>query len=217
VRELVGCFFLVLAFGLHAGAATVSNALPVTVVLDYDHPQSGTSFLAMQSKLQVTMQNAGVQVDLRKKSTLTKTSEFEYLLVFKMKGTCSMSAENRKALAREGQPLAMAFTAGSEVLPFGEVECDRVRQSLQRVLGMGAHSDKDEQLYGSALAMVMAHEIYHMVTNTKHHTREGVTKERLSARDLLDGKLPLSEAARNAIERSVNKIKEPSSETKAAS
>ena len=209
---------LALAFGLHARAATGSDALPVTVVLDYDHSQSGTSFLAMQSKLDATMHSAGIQLALRKKNTLTKTSEFESLLVFKMKGTCSMSAQNHEAPSRVGQALAMAFTTGNEVLPFGEVECDRVRQSLQRVLGMGAHSEEDERLYGSALAVVMAHEIYHMLTNVKHHTREGVTKERLSARDLLDGKLPLSNAARSALEQRVNKIKEPVPlDTKAAS
>lgn len=206
MRELFAVPVLALGLSLAAGARDIPSS-PVTVVLEYDHPQSGVSFSAMTDKLQVTMDQAGVQVDVRNRSSLPENAEFEHLLIFKMKGSCTMSVWPGRTPSNEEEPLAMSYTVKGEVLPFGEVECDRVRQSLRRILGPAAMSKKDETAYGSALAVVMAHEIYHMMANATGHTHEGITKEKLSAHDLLDGKLPLSDSARNAIGRSLAKHK----------
>ena len=84
-----------------------------------------------------------------------------------------------------------------ELLPFGEVECDRVRQSLQRTLGRGNPAKHDTRR-GIALARVMAHELYHMKAHASTHTKDGVTKAALSSEDLAGGKLLLPRQARNS-------------------
>ena len=212
MRVLFACSVLILAPCLIASPKPSS---PLTVVLEYDHPQSAVSFSAMQGKLQSTLHHAGIQVELRNKTTLPVNAEFESLVVFRMKGNCTMSAwQSSPYDGGRSRTLALAYTAEGEVLPFGEVECDTVRQSLQRVLGTSAKSRKDETLYGSALAVVMAHEIYHMMANEKVHTHEGLTKAKLSARELLDNELPLSQVARQAIEQNLVKHKETALEPK---
>ncbi len=212
MRVLFACSLLSLAPCL---IASPKSSSPLTVVLEYDHPQSNVSFSAMQGRLQSTLKHAGLQVELRNKTTLPVNAEFESLVVFKMKGTCTMSAWPSSPYdGRQPRTLALAYTTEGEVLPFGEVECDTVRESLQRLLGHSATSKKNETLYGSALAMVMVHEIYHMVANAKVHTHDGLTKEKLSARELLDNKLPLSEVAREAIEQNLLKHKETPLEPK---
>jgi hypothetical protein len=46
----------------------------------------------------------------------------------------------------------------------------------------------------------MAHEIYHMIANAKDHTHTGVTKESLSAQELLGSELGMSDSAKKAVE-----------------
>ena len=103
-------------------------------------------------------------------------------------------------LSDERGPLAMTYSSDGELLHFGEVECDRVRQSLQRVLGKG-YPERREAALGMALGVVMAHEMYHMIANAKDHTGEGITKHSLSAEEMLAGRLSIPDAARKAVQR----------------
>jgi hypothetical protein len=112
-----------------------------------------------------------------------------------MKGHCTARPLPIGALSDERGALAMTYSSDGTLLPFGAVECDRVRQSLERVLGrnpLDVHSDA----YSTAIARVMAHEIYHMVGNSKGHTQDGLTKRSFSSRDLYEGLLPLPDKAR---------------------
>ena len=104
------------------------------------------------------------------------------------------------ALSDERGPLAMTYSSDGQLLHFGEVECDRVRQSLQRVLGRG-YPEKRQIAFGTALGVVMAHEMYHMMANAKGHTGEGITKHSLSAEEMLAGELAIPDAARRAVQR----------------
>jgi hypothetical protein len=97
----------------------------------------------------------------------------------------------------------MAYMSDNQMLSFGAVECDHVRRSLQRVLGSGSSWSAHQPAYGSALALILAHEIYHMLAKEPHHTKEGVTKESLSAQELLHQNLSIPQAARQAIQREI--------------
>ena len=101
-----------------------------------------------------------------------------------------------------GLPLGMTYTADGEILSFGEIECDRVRQSVKRTLS-AADYHRGEMLYGRALGRVVAHEMYHMLARNKCHAAEGVAKERFSGYDLDREHLPLAEASRKAIRSQV--------------
>jgi hypothetical protein len=173
-------------------------------VLDYERPHSRSSFEALRTELRAIMKSAGLSLDVEDKALLAPNSQFRGLVVFKMAGHCDATPIPLEALSDERGPLAMAYTADGEILPFGEVRCDRVRQSLQRTLGQGMPSGRDSLAYGSALGKVMAHEIYHMLAHEPHHTRTGLTKEALSSRELLDGSIMLPEGALNEIRRNLH-------------
>ncbi len=194
-----------LLFAILAGLGT-ANAAPapvisqgsVTVLLDFEQTHSQTSLAAMKRELKSIMDSAGMSVDLRLKDQVAENAQFQRLLLFKMKGACTMSALPIGALSDERGPLAMTYSSDGQLLPFGEIECDRVRESLQRTLGRG-NPKGSQTAYGTALARVMAHEMYHMIANSKAHTKEGVTRESLSSWDLLERQLPLSDRAEAAV------------------
>lgn len=174
----------------------------LTVLLDFEEVDGGVSLHYLQSDLQMILGFTGLTFDVRAKDRSAEHSEFSQLVVFKMKGHCTARPLPIGALSDERGALAMTYSSDGTLLPFGEVECDRVRQSLQRTLGSeGIRQHPGE--YNRAIASVMAHEIYHMVGHTARHTNEGLTKESLSSQDLYNGNLALSLKAQRQLMRQI--------------
>ncbi len=183
---------------LWAGGINSSPLRSVAVILDYDQPFSDVSQRAMQRELNVILLKVGLQPQLYLKSQLPENPQFENLVMFRMKGFCSMHQELPvSALSDERGALAMTYSSNGQLLSFGAVECDRIKRCLTRSLHNPGGFGSDLVL-GRALGRVVAHEMYHMLGNAKQHTTEGVTKERFSARDLSEGELRLSDDAQLA-------------------
>jgi hypothetical protein len=199
------CLLLIVppaAFGASKPDTPLSKP-QVTVLVDFEKPHSDVSLNAMRRALDDMLAPAGFSVDLQLRDALPPNAQFEELVVFKLTGSCTMSATAPMpvgALSDERGPLAMAYSSDGEILHFGEVECDRVRTSITRLLGYGS-SNKSQNALGHALAMVVAHEIYHMLGNAKQHTHKGVTKSSLSPEDLLDGNLKLPPPAIETLDK----------------
>jgi hypothetical protein len=149
------------------------------------------------------LSGAGVQLDLRDQNDVPAGAEFGQLLVFHMKGHCSMESLPVGALSDERGPLAMAYSTEGKILSFAEVECDSVRVSLERVLGK-QNTRAFQPAFDSALGIIMAHEVYHMLAATSEHTHTGFTKAGLTAGELLSKKLSLPEVARLAIRQNMS-------------
>lgn len=195
----VALLCLLASVPLRAGS-TSPAALPVTVLIDFEQPHSSVSFDALQHELRRILNPARVDVDLRIRSEVPPSSQFGELLLFKMRGHCTMSpaALPIGALSDERGALAMTYSVDGKMLSFGEVECDRVRDCVQRALGKG-NPEVHQAAYGIALARVMAHEMYHMLANSATHTKDGLTKKALSGRELSQAALPLAENAAAAL------------------
>jgi hypothetical protein len=176
------------------------------VLLTFEQPHSAESFTAIQTQLQSLLSKAGLTVDLRDRSETPARAEFSHLVLFRMKGHCTTNPLPIAALSDERGPLAMAYSSDGKILPFGEVECDRVRKSLDRVLWRTKDSANQSAL-GTALATVLAHEIYHMLGDRVKHTHDGITKSSLSAHELLDGRLSLPDVAEAAIKTRVQPVR----------
>lgn len=183
---------------LHAGSIAPDAALPITVLLDFEQPHSPVTFEALETELRRILTPAHLHVDLRIRSEVPASSQFGELLLFKMKGHCTMSALPIGALSDERGPLAMTYSVDGQMLSFGEVECDRVRESVQRALGKG-NPEAHQGIYGMALARVMAHEMYHMIANCAAHTKGGLTKPSLSGQELSQDRLSFAGEAATAL------------------
>jgi hypothetical protein len=162
----------------------------LTVVVNFEKPHSDASVVALRHELTILLGPAGLDVDVMLRNELPPYPEFSELVVFEMKGSCSMKGipSPMGELPAELGPLAMAYSSDGQILHFGEVECDRVRECLQRVTGRGS-PEKHQAAFGNALGIVIAHELYHMLVGAKAHTKGGLTKKSLSARELLNGEL----------------------------
>jgi hypothetical protein len=157
----------------------------------------------MQTELQSILYGAGLSLDLRVKDELPPDPQFGDLLIFKMKGHCSTEQLPIGAILDERGPLAWTYSSDGEMLSFGEVQCDRVRLCLQRLYGPQT-AEMHSVLYGKALARVVAHEMYHMLSNSSAHTKVGVTKSSLTPRELAEDPMHFPANADILLRKSLN-------------
>ena len=197
MRPVAFLSYLLFSTGLLLRSST-PDAKQITVLVDFTDVRSATSLNALKSELQNILSDSHLQLDLQLKSDFPDASVPGDLVLFKMKGHCTMNALPIAALSDERGPLPMTYSVNGELLPFGEVQCDRVRTALQRAIGR-SNPEAHQTEYGVALARVMAHEIYHMLAKSATHTKEGLTKEALSPGELSRGTPRLASAAQAAI------------------
>jgi hypothetical protein len=104
------------------------------------------------------------------------------LAVITVKGRCDTAGIlNRSRIV--GGSLGFTHISDGQILPFTEVNCDRVRNFLQADLSLMGTEER-EAAYGRALGRVLAHELYHIFANTTRHG-SGVAKESYTVHDLL--------------------------------
>jgi hypothetical protein len=135
----------------------------------------------MRTEVQRLMKN--VDVDWRLLDQVKPGESFPDLVVVKFKGSCEMKSVPEYLIDERG-PLGFTYTADGVVLPFSEVECDRVRQTVFSAMGE-TDNNKADLLLGRALGRVLAHELHHVLEHTTRHAKEGVNRRALSGAQLI--------------------------------
>ena len=161
---------------------------PVTVLIQTPQVFSSEARLAMEEESDRIVRSAGLRVQFLEQARAAG-QEFQELVLFRFSGKCTMDAWPEKQLSG---PYASAAVQGSNVLPFGEVHCNRIREAIKSAMA-GKDFQNADALLGRALGRVVAHELYHILANTKRHGRAGVMRDSLSPRQLLADELDLAE------------------------
>ena len=105
------------------------------------------------------------------------------------KGSCTF--DPAPPVYDELGPYAVTRTANGEVQPFGEVDCDRVVNSVRTAM-FGSDFTRADRLIGRALGRVVAHELVHTLTKSGQHSHDAVQKTALSGKQQIAASLPLS-------------------------
>jgi hypothetical protein len=171
--------------------APVKAASAVTLVLQFDDTYSVKSLNAMKREVNLIVGESGITVDWRLLGDVRSSESFESLVVVRFRGACIMQPV--PYLMDERGYYAFTHISDGNVLPFSEVECDKVTSSIRPAMSKAQWRQRDSIL-GRALGRVLAHELYHMLTKTQHHADEGVTKSSLSAAQLIADKLSMTRA-----------------------
>jgi hypothetical protein len=166
-------------FAVIASTCTAFAAGPVTLILQFEAQHSEPSVNEMKRELQNLMRPSGVELSWRSLDEISSKDSFPSVVVVTFHGTCQ-TKPFAPPLPTDPVALAYAHVSNGTVIPFADVECDRVRSSLTST--PGARSDL---LFGRALGRVLAHELHHIIGQTRAHTQQGVSRKSLSARDLI--------------------------------
>jgi hypothetical protein len=188
LRFVCICTCLLSGFALPVAAAVQDSASDVTVVVDIKGPYSSTAIKEMQREATQIIESSGIRLDWQRRENIS-AAVFNDLVVMTFKGSCTFDPAPPRY--DELGPYAITRTANGEVQPFGEVDCDRVVNSVRTAM-FGEDYAKGELLIGRALGRVVAHELVHMLTKSGKHGQEGVEKAALSGKQLIARSLPLS-------------------------
>jgi hypothetical protein len=153
--------------------------------MDFKHRRSEVAVYAMEREIQSILEPAGVRLGWRILSDAVSREAFEAVVVARFRGDCRADGDRDPAPARV---LGLAHVTDGQVLPFSDIDCDRVRHTVQPRLAALNPLDAG-RLYGRALGRVLGHELYHILAKTTHHARTGLAKPLLSPRELTEGHL----------------------------
>jgi len=125
------------------------------------------------------------------------------LAVLTFKGRCDVGG----IIPREAHPGALGWTHVSDgaILPFSDIDCDRIRVFIQKELIYIPAADR-ETAFGRAVARVVAHELYHIFANTQHHGADGVGKAAYTVHELVSDEFHFEDREGDALRSSVPKL-----------
>jgi hypothetical protein len=196
----VAAWVISFALGCASGASVAPRATPtpLTVVFQFDNPHSKKAFEEMKRELGSIFKNAGIQIGWRDRDQVSSSESFANLVVVKFRGACKIDPATDRD--EDSGPLAFTYTSDGAILPFSEVECDRVRSSLRHAVS-GGDRTRSDLVFGRAMARVLAHELYHVLSGTESHAAKGVAQRALSGSDLIGDQLELSQDELNSMRR----------------
>jgi hypothetical protein len=188
------CLLSVSAFVMCAESAS-GAADDIALYFRADPASSPAALLEMKQELSGLMLQGGFRIEWRDLRSGQRDADAAHVAVVEFRGVCGPQQEGGAMAPMEHlPPLASTSVADGRVLPFSWVDC----AALSRFLGSSLRKEskaRRNQVYGRAVARLVAHEIYHIVAGTEEHTRAGIAKPRFTLTDLLSDHLEFEEAA----------------------
>jgi hypothetical protein len=106
---------------------------------------------------------------------------FSHVVVIQVRGACHTQPSSWDELRPrlDSPELASASVRDGKALPFAKIDCDRVSALLRPW-----RKAEQAATLGAAMGRVVAHELYHMLTNTLTHGVGGLSKASLTSVEL---------------------------------
>lgn len=162
----------------------------VAVYLKAGAEQPAAIVELLQRESQALLRPAGVKLVWRELREASRHEDFQAVVVARFEGSCTAAREDPARedveLAWAGRPAALASTPVQDgvILPFTTVNCGAVKR-LTAALMRDEPGARRNYLFGRALGRVLAHELYHILGQTRLHADKGIAKPAFHARELL--------------------------------
>ncbi len=150
-----------------------SSTVPITLYTDFQNEYSAQLIESLKSELTAIMGPIGLEFDWRDLKKARGSEVAVELVVISFKGKCEM--RGTLPVHPESGALGWTHMSDGDVLPFSDIDCDKVRNLISQQT-LGASDMAREHILGRALGRVVAHELYHIFANTTKHGSLGVAK-----------------------------------------
>lgn len=170
------------------GEGADQPSAPVAIYMSFDGAHSAQAVEAMQSEVASLTKRRPLNLRWIPLESPRSDESFSDLMVVKFHGNCNMEGIqflfNELGLEGEGGALGSTWKTDNHVLPYSELQCDRIRRSIAP-LAIGNAPNERESLLGRAMGRVLAHELFHVFANTDKHGHDGVAKPGYTRKDLV--------------------------------
>ena len=164
------------------GGGQPARIVRITLYTDFQETPPDGVVQALQEELESVMTPSGLHFQWRSLAANRGDEVSVQLAVIRFKGKCDITG--LEPIDGYPGPLGWTHVSDGVILPFSSINCDGIRIFTQREL-LGLPKENREGAYGRAMARVLAHELYHILANTKHHGSWGLAKAAYSVHELL--------------------------------
>lgn len=178
--------------------ANLRLAAPLEVYFKAESGQSPQLISIIKEELSAIMRPAGYEVRWGSPQSSSSGGGSSALAWIEFQGVCGETSrwDGPPVVSPDG-PLGSAEVEGNRVLPFISVNCERLNGMLEKSLRRFP-STLRRYHSGRAAARIIAHELYHVLSDAQQHTPSGITKDQFSAQDLLSSEFGFSAVALRA-------------------
>lgn len=167
----------------------------LVIFLTSDAIISAAASSELKREVSYLLRPAAIRVDWRDPAVDRGGLENDYSALVHLRGSCRPAdAITRFEHAVSGPfTLASSPVADGVILPFGDIDC----AALNAFLGPSLWKEPDkvrEFAYGRAIARLMAHELYHMIGQTRVHARSGIAESDFTVAELLSDHFEFTES-----------------------
>lgn len=157
----------------------------VAILFHFEQPYPERTLKEAERELNTLIGDETAKLEWHDRSSFEGQPTFSTIVVLNFLGTCDPRSEVAFS-GRMDSWLARMRVFDGVVLPFGDVNCDLIRALMNS--SMSGHGAKQsDKAFGGALARVLAHELYHFLTQSTEHAAQGLEKAAFSRSDLVDG------------------------------
>ncbi|SPF55179.1 conserved hypothetical protein [Candidatus Sulfopaludibacter sp. SbA4] len=153
----------------------------VAVYTGFQKQPPQTVLESMQEEVAAIMAPGGLRLNWRSLDRI-RGEVFSELAVARFKGNCAASGLMPASV--ESGALAWSHVSDGVVLPFADVDCDRIQVFLQHQM-QGLEVSRRERIFGRAMGRVLAHELYHIFARAQGHGSRDVDKPAFTAAELV--------------------------------
>jgi len=192
--------FLCLTLAVFPGfGGQPGGSAPIALFAQFEHQPPAAVVDALHEEVNAIMQPAGLRFEWRSLDREGRSRPAVELAVVTFKGRCDPVGWATTHI--QSGALGWTHVSDGVILPFSEVDCERIHGFLQRVLSSFPAADRPE-IFGRALARVLAHELYHIFADTERHGSCGVAKSAYTVHELVSDDFEFEARERDALRTS---------------
>ncbi len=175
------------------------DACDVAIYTQFAQPAGTLVLEDMKSEITGIFHPLGLRLDWRSLSEANgRQQAVSQILVVRFRGLCEVNVAAPQG-SRRG-PLGWTHVSDGQILPFTDVDCDRIRDILAEPLAAAVPGER-ARLLGRAMGRILAHELYHFLGNTSKHGTSGISKSAFNVSDLACPRLELDSAGMELVRR----------------
>ena len=168
-----------------ASAQDSSTPQTVAILYHFEQPYAQRALQETERELKALIGGDTLALEWHDREDFEGKPTFSKIVVLNFQGACDPRSDSSFDGPMDGWLARMHVIDGS-VQPFGDVNCDLIRA----VMTSAPHSTGlTDQEFGHGLARVLAHELYHFLTQSTEHAAQGLEKPSFSRQDLVSENL----------------------------
>jgi hypothetical protein len=164
---------------LFTGPLLVAETLTVGLVAYTPGGMNAIVWEELQTETGRLLAVPGLRLVWRTQRTVTNDESFDRTVVIRFIGSCAPTVCPRPVAVG---PLGFTPLCDGVLLPFIEVHCGRAAEAIAAARRFPETANP--YLFGRALARITAHELYHVLSQSRDHDREGLSQARIHPADL---------------------------------